>query len=51
VATVVFSVTLASCGKQEEAKVEKIADKAAADVKAKAEADARAAEDGVMARA
>jgi hypothetical protein len=38
-ATVLLAATLASCGKQEEAKV----DKAAADVKAKAEADAKAA--------
>jgi hypothetical protein len=44
VVTVLFAVTLVSCGKQEEAKVEKAADKAAADVKAKAEADAKAAE-------
>jgi len=36
---------LASCGKQEEAKVEKAADKVAAEVKAKAEADAKAAAD------
>ena len=34
---------LASCGKQEEAKVDKSADKAAAELKAKAEADAKAA--------
>ena len=36
---------LASCGKQEEAKVEKAADKVAAEVKAKAEADAKSAAD------
>ena len=35
---------LASCGKQEEAKVEKAAEKVAAEAKAKAEADAKAAE-------
>lgn len=35
---------LASCGKQEEAKVEKGAEKVAAEAKAKAEADAKAAE-------
>ena len=38
--TVLLAATLASCGKQEEPKVEK----AAADVKAKAEADAKAVE-------
>jgi len=35
---------LAACSKQEEAKIEKAADKAAADVKGKVEADAKAAE-------
>jgi hypothetical protein len=39
-ATVLLAATLASCGKQEEAKVDKVA----VDVKAKAEADAKAAE-------
>jgi hypothetical protein len=44
VLAVLLAAGLASCGKQEEAKVEKAADKGAAEVKAKAEADARAAE-------
>jgi len=39
-----LAVTLASCGRGEEAKVEKAADKVAADAKAKAEVDAKAAE-------
>ena len=42
--TTVFVTLLAACGKQEEAKVEKAADKVAAEVKAKAEAEAKAAE-------
>lgn len=40
----VFVALLASCGKQEEAKVEKVVDKAAAEVKAKAEAAAKEVE-------
>ena len=40
---IMLATTLASCSKQEEAKVDKTADKAAAEVKAKAEADAKAA--------
>jgi hypothetical protein len=42
--TSVLVTLLASCGKQEEAKVEKKAEQVAADVKAKAEAEAKAAE-------
>ena len=42
--TVLLAATLASCGKEEEAKVEKAAEKAAAEVKAKAEEAAKAAE-------
>lgn len=42
--TSVLITLLASCGKQEEAKVEKKAEQVAADVKAKAEAAAKAAE-------
>ena len=42
--TVLLAATLASCGKEEEAKVEKTAEKAAAEVKAKAEEAAKAAE-------
>src|SRR4030095_14901423 len=41
---VMVVAVLASCGKKEEAKVEKAAEKVAVDVKAKAEADAKAAE-------
>jgi len=37
-------IALASCGKQEAARIEQAADKAAAEVKAKAEADVKAAE-------
>ena len=37
-------MALASCGKQEAARIEQAADKAAAEVKAKAEADVKAAE-------
>jgi hypothetical protein len=45
VAVTAFALALlASCGKQEEAKVEKAAEKVAAEAKAKAEADAKAAE-------
>ena len=39
--TMLFAATIVSCGKQEEAKVEKAAEKAAAEVKAKAEAEAK----------
>ena len=45
--TTVFVTLLAACGKQEEAKVEKAADKVASEVKAKAEAEAKAAEAAV----
>jgi hypothetical protein len=44
VLALLLTVTLVSCGKKEEAKVEKAAEKVAADVKGKAEADAKAAE-------
>jgi hypothetical protein len=44
VAAAIALALLASCGKQEEAKVEKDAAKVAAEAKAKAEADAKAAE-------
>jgi hypothetical protein len=43
-ATTVLITLLASCSKQEEAKVEKKAEQVAADVKAKAEAEAKSAE-------
>ena len=42
--TLLFAATITSCGNKEEAKVDKAAEKVAVDVKAKAEADAKAAE-------